>query len=78
MTYQGRIQNGVVVLDAGAVIPDGTVVRVEPVSEPVASDAESQLLSEALLKLAGTCKGLPSDLARNLDHYLYGTQKRHE
>lgn len=29
-----------------------------------------------LLKLAGTAKGLPKDLAKNHDHYLHGAAKR--
>jgi len=28
------------------------------------------------MKYAGVCKGLPSDLARNHDHYLYGVPKK--
>lgn len=33
-------------------------------------------LSRLLLKYAGCCTGLPSDLAAEHDHYLYGTPKR--
>ena len=75
MTYQGRVSNGVVVLENGAALPDGTVVRVEPVASPQAAEAQSSWADE-LLELAGTAQGLPSDLARNHDHYLYGTAKR--
>ncbi len=32
MTYPGRVKNGMVVLDEPASLPDGTRVRVEPVS----------------------------------------------
>src|SRR5262245_58938828 len=75
MSYPGIVQNGVIVLDGGAVLPDGTPVRVEPVhgdSNPPADQA----WQDELLKLAGTATGLPSDLARNHDHYLYGTPKK--
>lgn len=30
----------------------------------------------ALQEIAGTAKGLPSDFARNHDHYLHGTPRR--
>ena len=31
---------------------------------------------QALLEIAGTAEGLPSDFAVNHDHYLHGTPKR--
>jgi len=31
MTFQGRVQNGVVVLTGGAPLPDGTLVNVIPI-----------------------------------------------
>ena len=31
-----------------------------------------------LLRIAGTAEGLPPDLARNHDHYLYGAPRRSE
>lgn len=34
MTIRGHVQNGVVVLDPPAALPDGTLVRVEPLSVP--------------------------------------------
>jgi len=33
-------------------------------------------LGNFLLRVAGTAEGLPSDLAENHDHYLYGASKR--
>ena len=33
-------------------------------------------LGQRLMKFAGTAKGLPTDLARNHDHYLYGMPKK--
>jgi len=33
-------------------------------------------LYDRLKPIIGAAKGLPSDLARNHDHYLYGTPKR--
>jgi hypothetical protein len=72
MSYRGTVKNGVVVLEPGAVLPDGTSVRVEPEQQPVISDEE---LDPAwrMDELAGAT-GL-SDLSVNIDHYLYGHPK---
>jgi hypothetical protein len=34
-------------------------------------------LADFLLRVAGTAEGLPEDMAKNHDHYLYGMPKRH-
>jgi hypothetical protein len=34
MTYQGTFRKGVVVLESGAALPEGTVVTVTPVGQP--------------------------------------------
>ena len=73
MTYSGRVKNGVVVLEGGASLSDGTRVRVEPITEP--ADVRPAIYGQ-LLDLAGTAKGLPPDLARNHDHYLHGRPRR--
>jgi hypothetical protein len=66
---QGVVKNGVIVLEDGSHLPEGTKVVVRS-----ASDAP---LSEELMKLAGTIHG-PRDFARNHDHYIHGTKKRDE
>lgn len=79
MTYRGKVQNGVVVLDDEADLPEGTRVSVRPLKEPAKRRpaGRRKTLSQALLELAGSAgPGLPRDLARNHDHYLYGTPKR--
>jgi hypothetical protein len=79
MTYRGRVQNGVVVLEAGARLREGMDVRVEPVPETEAAGEGSQHVSqlrEGLLGFSGIVKGGPSDLARNHDHYLHGAPRR--
>jgi hypothetical protein len=79
MTYRGHVRNGVVVLEDGRGLPDGTEVRVQPVGASASRrKAKSRELnvSRRLLKYAGKAKGLPSDASRNLDHYLYGHPKR--
>ena len=77
MVYHGTVHNGVVVLDASAVIAEGTKVRVEPVA-PRAD--KSRLLTDdeldPVFRMADLAidTGIP-DLATNHDHYLYGHPK---
>jgi hypothetical protein len=70
MTYQGKVRNGVVVFDDGEVPEEGTPVRVVPLCEDLAQAGNPFL--DGLLEIAATIEGLPSDLARNHDHYLHG------
>lgn len=69
MNLEGTIQNGVVVLDDGLPLPDGT--RVEVIV--CGTSAKPATLRERLLKLAGTVDDLPADMARNHDHYIHGS-----
>jgi hypothetical protein len=71
MEYEGTIKNGVVVIENGAALPEGTRVRVVPVTEVL-----RETLGQRLLRFSGTAKGLPPDMARNHDHYLHGAPKR--
>jgi hypothetical protein len=71
MTYRGRIEKGVVILDEKTDLPDGTVVRVEPVIPESTST-----LAEQLADVIGTVPDLPVDMAEQHDHYLRGTPKR--
>lgn len=61
MTYTGRVKQGVIVLDGPEHPPEGTVVRVE--------EQPRKAVGQALEKLAGKAKGLPSDLAQRHDQY---------
>ena len=80
----GKVVNGVVVFENGETLPDGTVVNVEPIEGSENTDAshdvphDIQRLRDMLLSFAGVINDpeLPTDLADNLDHYLYGTPKR--
>ena len=72
MSFEGQVLNGVVVLDSGQQLPDGT--RVEVVVRDTAE--KKTTLRDRLLKLAGTVDDLPSDMARNHDHYIHGVPKR--
>jgi hypothetical protein len=72
MSFEGQVQNGVVVLDNGQQLPDGTRVEVIVRELPVVKAT----LRDRLLKLAGTVDDLPADMARNHDHYIHGGPKR--
>jgi len=72
MVYMGKVENGVVRLDDGEHLAEGTVVRVEPIER--ASMGENGDYSD-LLSIAGSVKNLPKDLARQHDHYIHGQPK---
>ena len=71
MIYRGRVTNGVVVLEGGVNLPEGTAVHVETVetSQPAGEDERLYRLGELAVPT-----GVP-DLALNIDHYLYGHPK---
>jgi hypothetical protein len=78
MVYQGTVQNGVVVFANGIHLPEGTSVRVEPVSVQVPEQPKKTDDSELdpifrMGELAGDAG--PPDLSVNIDHYLYGHPK---
>ena len=78
MTYRGRVNNGVVVLDDAVRLPEGLSVRVEP-ADSVSHDSDEKnipTLLERLAPLVGKLEGLPPDASVNVDHYLYGLPKR--
>jgi hypothetical protein len=71
MQLTGVVRNGVIVLENGEKLPEGTRVGIgvlEPASPP-------ESLGTFLLKSAGTVQGLPPDMAEH-DHYLHGRPKR--
>ncbi len=81
MDIRGKVSGGVVVLEDSNALPDGTVVRVEPVEDKAAAlkaPEGEQSLSEMLLSHSGKAKGLPEDMALNHDHYLHGLPKKKE
>jgi hypothetical protein len=74
MELQGTVHNGVIIVDAGSSLPEGT--RVTIVVEAREKRDEAIALKDRLLKLAGAIDDLPSDMARNHDHYIHGVPKR--
>jgi hypothetical protein len=71
MSFQGHIENGVVVFDEPVALPEGAVVRVE-----LADAAERKTLAERFKNIIGTVHDLPADMADNHDHYIHGTPKK--
>jgi hypothetical protein len=92
MVYRGHVKKGIVVLDNGVELVDGTEVTVQPVQRrstkhrPVKQKHPGKSkgtkprrppsVSSGLQRFAGAAKDLPPDAAVNLDHYLYGHPKR--
>ena len=71
MVYRGHVHNGVVVLDKGASLPEGTVVKIEAIEASESSTGDDRLYQLSDLAVP---TGIP-DLALNIDHYLYGHPK---
>jgi hypothetical protein len=74
MTYQGRVKDGAIVVEPGADLPEGAHVRIEiDLPASVSSDQGS----DPLLRMSELAveTGV-SDLATNIDHYLYGHPKQ--
>ena len=79
MTYRGKYSKGTVTLPRNVDIPEGAEVEVTPVTPPPNGGTEpeqGQTLYEIFEPFIGSLDGLPSDLAENHDHYLYGTPKK--
>lgn len=75
MVYRGKVENGVVVLDAGATIPEGTRVQVEPLAPARMSESAPEQL-DSVFQMSELAEGTgATDLAANVDHYLYGHPK---
>ena len=70
MVYRGKVKNGVVVLEDGTELPDGTNIRVEPFSRDESVAVEGPTLAEQFANVIGTVPDLPSDMAARHDHYL--------
>lgn len=44
--------------------------------DDLAGAERAKTIGEILLEFAGTAEGLPSDMARNHDHYLHGAPRQ--
>jgi hypothetical protein len=72
----GKVVNGVIVLDEPGALEEGTTVRVTPEETELEPKKARSPLGERMLKFAGIIDGLPPDMSKNLDHYLYGVPKK--
>jgi hypothetical protein len=72
MTYRGRIEKGVIVMDNDPALPEGTVVLFEPMPE----DSLSAPWGEVFADFIGKAEDLPPDMAQNHDHYIHGATKK--
>lgn len=71
MTISGVVRDGVVVLDAGICLPEGTRVVVEATQTPAEEPLSPAFSIGDLAADVG-----PEDFATNIDHYLYGHPKQ--
>jgi hypothetical protein len=76
MVYRGIVKKGVIVVEDGGGLPEGTEVRIEPIVREKSPAVEGPTLAEQFRNVIGTVPELPSDMAENHDHYLYGTPKK--
>jgi hypothetical protein len=67
------VKQGIICLPDGSHLPDGTRVIIESVESPV--ELKESRLGRKLQQFVGVADDLPSDLARNHDHYLHGQGK---
>jgi hypothetical protein len=70
MSFTAIVENDTIKLPPGVHLPDGTEVCIEP-KAPV-----GRSVAERYAALAGAAEDMPSDLARNLDHYIHGHAKK--
>jgi hypothetical protein len=73
MEYTGHVADGVIRLDGGAILPDG--VKVSVIVNEATEDSQDELRA-LLLRHAGVCDNLPSDMAENHDYYAHGKPKQ--
>ncbi len=74
MSVTATVHNDTIRLPQGTHFPDGTRVVIEPFT--TLADSFGLGLGQQLAKFVGIADDLPSDLARNFDHYLHGHPKQ--
>jgi hypothetical protein len=72
VTYQGKVENGAIILDPGVELPEGAQVRIELIESSRHNSGSDPLFRMTDLAVD---TGIP-DLATNIDHYLYGHPKQ--
>ena len=71
MQWEGVVQNGIIVPDGSAALPEGTRVVIRP-----AADENAKSFGERFAEFKGAAPGLPADLARQHEHYRLGLPQR--
>jgi hypothetical protein len=71
MTCTVKVANGAIPLPPGVTLPDGAEVQLTIPDSPSA-----QTFAECYASFIGAAKGLPEDLAANIDHYVHGHSKK--
>jgi hypothetical protein len=71
MTYRGRIEGGVIIMEDDPALPEGTVVLFEP-----APEKPLPAWGEVFAEFIGKAENLPADMAHNHDHYIHGADKK--
>jgi hypothetical protein len=74
MNFTATVVKGTIHLPDGIHVPDGTRVIVEYMNTP--EDIPKESIHQSLEKFIGIAGDLPSDLARNLDHYVHAQPKQ--
>jgi hypothetical protein len=74
MNFAATVVGNTIRLPAGVHFPDGTRVIVESIDAP--KDNSKDSIGRRLERFVGIADDLPSDLARNLDHYVHGQSKQ--
>jgi hypothetical protein len=71
MEIEGVVHNGVIVPDDASALSEGSRVRISllPAEEP-------KPFGERFAQFKGAVPGLPTDLAKEHEHYRLGTPKR--
>ena len=72
MSITAVVENDTIKLPPGVHVPDGTKVEI---TLPEAEQAPKSV-ARRYAKLAGLADDMPTDLARNLHHYVHGQAKK--
>lgn len=85
MLLEGHVENGQIVLDEPAALPEGAMVRVEVITPRQAIAERLRLaklaaetgatLAERMAGSIGTATGLPADFAARHDDYIHGADR---
>jgi hypothetical protein len=71
MTHRGRVENGQIVLDSGAALPEGANVEVRVVES---NNPQLPQKNPDLAKYFGIADDLPANSSVSIDQVLYGAR----